>query len=44
MDRCKAAMRSQLPEFLLCSLLKELCTALLCPEKMHDRNPERRMQ
>ena len=25
-------------------LLKELCTALLCPEKMHDRNPERRMQ
>ena len=42
-DRCTVTMRRQLPGFLLCSLNAELCIALLCPDKTHEKDLKRRM-
>ncbi len=38
MDRCTAAMHHEHSEFLLRSLKHELCSALHCPEKTHERD------
>ena len=43
MDRCTAAMRHKHLEFLQRSLKEELCFALLCPEKTHEKDLRCRM-
>ena len=43
MDRCIAVMCYQHPVFLLRSFKEELCFALLCPDKTHEKDLKRRM-
>jgi hypothetical protein len=43
MNRYTDIMRHKHLEFLLCSFKEELCFALLCPEKTHEKDLERRM-
>ncbi len=43
MDRYTVTMRHKHFEFLQCSFKEELCFALLCPDKTHEKDLKRRM-
>ena len=44
MDRYTVTMRQKHLEFLLCSFKEELCFALLCPDKMRERDQKHAME
>ena len=44
MDRYTVIMRHKHLEFLQCSFKEELCFALLCPDKTHEKDLRHRMQ